>query len=78
MATVVRILAVLAVASTVIATDPETITPDTLAPDTSITALLDSTATAPHTVTSGWFIPLAIIGATAGVFVILFSARTKS
>jgi len=78
MATVAKVLTLFVVFTALLAVEPEQNVPDTLSPDTTIVALLDSTTTASHSVTSGWLIPLAILGATAGVFVILFSARTKS
>jgi len=78
MANVVKVFTFLVVLASAFAIEPEQNLPDTLAPDTTIVALLDSTTTASYSATSGWLIPLAILGATAGVFVILFSARTKS
>ncbi len=78
MATVAKVITLFVVLSSSLAVEPEQNLPDTLAPDTTIVALLDSTTTISHSATSGWLIPLAILGATAGVFVILFSARTKS
>lgn len=78
MANVVKVFAFLIVLTSALSVEPEQNVPDTLAPDTTIVALLDSTTTASYSATSGWLIPLAILSATAGVFVILFSARTKS
>lgn len=78
MANVVKVFAFLIVLTSALSVEPEQNVSDTLAPDTTIVALLDSATTASYSATSGWLIPLAILSATAGVFVILFSARTKS
>ncbi len=78
MATVVKFFSLFVVLISAIAAEPEQILPDSLAPETTFVALLDSSTTVSHSATSGWLIPLAILGATAGIFVILFSVRTKS
>ncbi len=79
MATVIKLALMAAFVSLSIAAEPEPVDSDSIFfSDTSfVVQLEDSTSLDSHSVTSGWLLPLSIIGATAGVFIVLFTARSK-
>ena len=78
MATVTKLILVVAFAALAAAAEPEFPAPDSLRQDTLTTAVLDTTRPAEHASVSSWVIPLAVVCATTGVFLFLFSARSKS
>lgn len=64
--------------SALLAQEPVSQVPESLQRDSSTTAqLADSTAQPKLKVTSAWIVPVAIVCVTAGVFIFLFTARSK-
>ena len=78
MATLIRFFFICWIVSSAGATESAPAVRDSLLPDTTWSVQLDDTSASrnPSTV-SNWLFPLTVIGATAGVFLVLFTARSK-
>lgn len=76
MAIVIRVIALLACAVLVVA-QTQSAAPDTLALD-SLFVLTDTLTTdSSSSSVSAWWLPLALVAATGGLFVLLFTSRSK-
>lgn len=78
MAVVVRMLICLVIGAGAYAQESAVPIVDSLSVDSVSAVISDSIFASSGTAESGWLIPIAIIAASAGLFVFLFSARTKS
>jgi len=76
MATLSRLLLVILVASVVLAADDSRTASDTTRADTLALSALDSTS-AREPKPGAWYLPLVVIAATGGLFVLLFTTRSK-
>ncbi len=77
MAVVIRILFICFLVSLLYGAEQQLSRPDSLQSDTLYLALPDSVGFSEKPVISAWVLPLLVVGATAGIFVFLFSARSK-
>ncbi|MCB1059808.1 MAG: hypothetical protein KDB65_06245 [Calditrichaeota bacterium] len=78
MAILTRFLLVLWISSLAFAVETDLAERDSLLSDTTLSIQLDdSSASRSHSPAVNWLLPLTVIGATAGVFIILFTARSK-
>lgn len=77
MAVVIRLLFVCILISLLYGADPASPRLDSLQLDSTALALPDSNSVSDKPAISAWVVPLLVVGATAGVFVLLFTARSK-
>jgi hypothetical protein len=78
MATLIRFIFTVCISALAYGAEPIPAERDSLLSDTTLSIQMDdSTVSQSHSSTSNWLLPLSVIGATAGLFLILFTARSK-
>lgn len=77
MAVIARVVLIALLAAAAFAQEPESVSSDSLLGDSLLTAVIDTTMKS-SAVVSSWLLPLGVIAATAGVFLFLFTARTRN
>jgi hypothetical protein len=78
MAALIRIIAISFISSWLFAQEYRTSQTDSVKVDTATSITIsDSTFSASREAKSAWLIPLALISATGGIFVLLFTTRSK-